>query len=99
MKYGNSNKAWRTLIALFLMMSLSACANRIETTATTVIVKLPPAGLIVSCYKPPVIGTWPEVVTEDIPKLKAALSECSQQSEDYLLWRAEHESIERANND
>lgn len=75
------------------MMLLTACASPIETTETQVIVKLPPAGLIVPCHKPSIKGTWPEVVTQDIPKLKAALKRCSDQATDYLHWRAEHESL------
>ncbi|MGF1696550.1 hypothetical protein L4D20_05330 [Vibrio kyushuensis] len=61
------------------------------------IVKLPPAGLIVPCDKPTVLGTWPEVVTEDIPKLKAALSECAAQPEEYFQWRAQHEASKPTN--
>ncbi|PJC88297.1 hypothetical protein CSW98_01480 [Vibrio sp. HA2012] len=52
---------------------------------------LPPAGLIVPCAKPAVIGTWPEVVTEDIPKLKSALGECATQADEYLKWRKQRE--------
>jgi hypothetical protein len=48
---------------------------------------LPPAGLVVPCNKPAVIGTWPEVVAEDIPRLKAALGECATQADEYLKWR------------
>ncbi|PMJ92862.1 hypothetical protein BCU12_06890 [Vibrio sp. 10N.261.55.A7] len=73
-------------------MLLSGCGSRIEPVETRVIVKLPPAGLIVPCEKPAVRGTWPEVVTEDIPKLKAALSECAEQPEQYFQWRAQHEA-------
>ncbi|ABQ18928.1 conserved hypothetical protein [Vibrio cholerae O395] len=36
-------------------------------------------------------GTWPEVVSEDIPRLKQALKECNQQIEDYLNWRTQRE--------
>ncbi|XAG86780.1 hypothetical protein MRM63_13730 [bacterium 19MO03SA05] len=43
------------------------------------------------CHKPQVQGTWPEVVSEDIPKLKNALTQCDTQIEDYLHWRAQHE--------
>ncbi|WP_295894129.1 hypothetical protein [uncultured Vibrio sp.] len=56
------------------------------------IVQLPPAGLLVPCDKPTVLGTWPEVVTQDIPKLKVALSECAAQNEDYFQWRAQYEA-------
>jgi hypothetical protein len=59
-----------------------------------VIVQLPPAGLLVPCRKPTVIGTWPNVVTQDIPKLKQALTECDQQIEDYLNWRDTHATNE-----
>ena len=80
------------MIAISLPMLLSACASPIETVSTQVIVKLPPAGMLVPCYKPLVKGTWPEVITEDIPKLKVAVTACDKQIEDYLNWRAEHES-------
>ncbi|RQW64034.1 Rz1-like lysis system protein LysC [Vibrio viridaestus] len=76
-------------------MLLSACASRTDTTATQVITLLPPAGLLVPCHKPQIVGTWPEVVSNDIPKLKHALTECNQQIEDYLNWRAEREQPER----
>ncbi len=81
--------------ATFLMLLLSGCANRIDDTQSTqVIVQLPPAGMLYPCNKPQVQGTWPKVVTEDIPRLKKALTECNQQIEDYLKWRAKHESKE-----
>lgn len=80
---------------LSLALSLTACVSPTDTVATQVIVKLPPAGLLVPCLKPQVKGTWPEVVTEDIPKLKNALRECNNQIEDYLKWRAQHEQPER----
>ncbi|WP_420919343.1 Rz1-like lysis system protein LysC [Vibrio metschnikovii] len=79
------------LTAIFLMLLLSGCANRTETVSTQVIIKLPPAGMLVPCHKPSVQGTWPEVVSEDIPKLKNALTQCDTQIEDYLHWRAQHE--------
>jgi len=60
---------------------------------------MPPAGLLVPCNKPQIKGTWPEVVSDDIPTLKSALTECDQQIEDYLHWRAEHELTERKHND
>nr|WP_275672844.1 hypothetical protein [Vibrio vulnificus] len=78
--------------ATFLLLLLSGCANRIdETQSTQVIVQLPPAGMLYPCNKPQVQGTWPEVVIEDIPRMKKALTECNQQIEDYLKWRAKHE--------
>ncbi|WP_194568479.1 hypothetical protein [Vibrio anguillarum] len=83
--------SWQTLNAIFLVLLLTACASPTETVSTQVIVKLPPAGMLVPCHKPPIIGTWPEVVSEDIPKLKHALTECHSQIEDYLNWRAQHE--------
>ncbi|MEZ8363721.1 hypothetical protein AB6C96_01075 [Vibrio cyclitrophicus] len=88
----SSKSKWKALIALSLPMLLSACASPIETVSTQVIVKLPPAGMLVPCDKPAVKGTWPEVITEDIPKLKVAVTACDKQIEDYLNWRAEHES-------
>jgi hypothetical protein len=75
-------------------MLLTACASPTETVATQVIVQLPPAGLLVPCHKPPVLGTWPEIVVNDIPKLKQALTECDQQIEDYLQWRDIHATNE-----
>ncbi|ACP11067.1 TPA: hypothetical protein I7E77_000499 [Vibrio cholerae] len=47
--------------------------------------------MLVPCNKPSVQGTWPEVVSEDIPRLKQALKECNQQIEDYLNWRTQRE--------
>ena len=82
------------LNAIFLMLLLSACASRTETVSTQVIIKLPPAGMLLPCYKPQIIGTWPEVTSEDIPKLKQALTQCDLQIEDYLKWRAKHEPKE-----
>tara|TARA_B100001059_G_C17783413_1_gene555642 strand:+ start:1060 stop:1272 length:213 start_codon:yes stop_codon:yes gene_type:complete len=68
--------------------------------ATQVVVKLPPAGLIVPCHKPEIQGTSPLITaSEDVPKLKAALSKCAQQAEDYLQWRAKHEQTKREEND
>ena len=89
-RWNNLKNKWQTLSAIFLLMLLTACASPIESVATKVIYKLPEAGLIVPCDKPDVKGTWPAVVTEDIPKLKAALSPCAQQAEDYLKWREQH---------
>ncbi|WPK51860.1 Rz1-like lysis system protein LysC [Vibrio fluvialis] len=86
---------WRMFSVLFLTLSLTACASPTDTVATQVIVKFPPAGLLVPCLKPQVKGTWPEVITEDIPKLKNALTQCDNQIEDYLKWRAQHEQPER----
>lgn len=79
--------------ALGLVMLLSGCASSTETAATQVIFKLPPAGLIVPCRKPDIIATNPKVTaSEDVPRLKAALSKCAEQTTDYLKWRAEHEN-------
>jgi len=55
-------------------------------------VQLPPAGLMVPCEKPNVKGTWPEIATEDIPRLKDALGRCADQTQDYLNWRAEQQA-------
>ncbi len=80
------------MTATFLMLLLSGCANRIDDTQSTqVIVQLPPPGMLSPCNKPQVQGTWPEVVTDDIPRMKKALTECNQQIEDYLKWRAQRE--------
>ena len=76
---------------LSLALLLTACESRTKTTVTEVLVKLPPSGLIEPCYKPTVIGTWPEVVTDDIPNLKVALRECAKQPDEYFKWRAMHE--------
>jgi hypothetical protein len=72
--------------ALFLSPLLTSCASHTETIVKTEFM-LPPAGLVVPCNKPAVIGTWPEVVAEDIPRLKAALGECATQADEYLKWR------------
>ncbi|WP_253825698.1 hypothetical protein [Vibrio sp. RE86] len=86
--------------SLGLVMLLTGCANRTELVATQVVVKLPPAGLIVPCHKPEIQGTSPLITaSEDVPKLKAALSKCAQQAEDYLQWRAKHEQTKREEND
>ena len=74
---------------LGLTMFLGGCANPTEPTAAELVMTLPPAGLIVPCYKPTVKATTPEVTaSEDVPKLKAALSECAGQVNDYLNWRS-----------
>ncbi|MGF1876664.1 hypothetical protein L4D77_15205 [Photobacterium frigidiphilum] len=63
------------------------------------IITLPPAGLIVPCYKPVLKATNPSVTaSEDVPNLKAALSQCARQADDYLKWRAKHEQ-QRENHD
>ena len=86
--------------SLGLVMLLTGCANRTELVATQVVVKLPPAGLIVPCHKPEIQGTSPLITaSEDVPKLKAALSKCAQQAKDYLQWRAKHEQTKREEND
>ncbi|PFG55746.1 hypothetical protein ATG66_2062 [Vibrio sp. ES.051] len=79
--------------SLGLVMLLTGCASRTELVTTQVVVKLPPAGLIVPCHKPEIKGTSPLITaSEDVPQLKAALSQCAQQAEDYLQWRAKHEA-------
>ncbi|MGY0597609.1 MULTISPECIES: Rz1-like lysis system protein LysC [Vibrio diabolicus subgroup] len=98
-KWQNLPRKWQTLNVIFLLMLLTACASPIEPVRTELIIKLPPPGLIVPCDKPKVEGTWPEVVTEDIPKLKAALKPCAQQAIDYLNWRAKHEQPKESQND
>ncbi|WP_442478196.1 Rz1-like lysis system protein LysC [Vibrio quintilis] len=75
-------------LVLFLPLLLSSCAsniNPVPVVQTQYV--LPPEGIITPCYKPQVIGTWPEVVTEDIPRLKAALRDCAKHADDYLKWR------------
>jgi hypothetical protein len=72
---------------------LTSCAADIETVVQYEQV-LPPSGLIVPCNKPAIIGSWPEVVTEDIPRLKSALSECAAQADEYLEWRTRKENPE-----
>ncbi|EPF2927915.1 Rz1-like lysis system protein LysC [Vibrio navarrensis] len=81
---------WRIVAALSLIPLLSSCAS--PTKPEPIVVTeyiLPPEGLIVPCYKPQVIGTWPQIVTQDIPRLKAALSECAAQADEYLKWRTQ----------
>ena len=78
-------------------MLLSACVSPIETVSTQVVIKLPPAGMLVPCNKPQIKGTWPEVITEDIPTLKVTVTQCNQQIEDYLNWRAKHENKTKEN--
>ncbi|EGU54099.1 hypothetical protein VIOR3934_19770 [Vibrio orientalis CIP 102891 = ATCC 33934] len=78
--------------AAFLTVLLSGCSSRTDAIQTRVIVQLPPAGLIVPCEKPNVKGTWPEIATEDIPRLKDALGRCADQTQDYLNWRAEQQA-------
>ncbi len=85
--------------SLGLVMLLTGCANRTELVATQVVIKLPPAGLIVPCHKPEIQGTSPLITaSEDVPKLKAALSKCAQQTEDYLQWRAKHDHAKHTQN-
>ncbi|MEZ9620188.1 hypothetical protein AB4237_01850 [Vibrio sp. 10N.261.55.F6] len=101
LKHCDANLLMKSVIkGLGLVMLLTGCANRTEWVATQVVVKLPPAGLIVSCHKPEIRGTSPLITaSEDVPKLKAALSQCAQQAEDYLQWRAKHEKTKRDDND
>lgn len=78
--------------AIFLSPLLTSCASPTETQSQIASeFLLPPAGLVVPCNKPAVIGTWPEVVTDDIPKLKSALGECATQADEYLKWRKQRE--------
>ncbi|MFB9134251.1 hypothetical protein ACFSJQ_05985 [Vibrio olivae] len=61
---------------------------------------LPPAGLIVPCTKPILKATTPSVTaSDDVPRLKAALSQCAQQAEDYLNWRKQREKTKRNTHD
>ena len=77
-------------------MLLASCESRTELVSTQVITKLPPQGLLVPCDKPQIKATSPKVTaSEDVPKLKAALSQCAEQVEDYLNWRAQHEKTKR----
>ncbi|WP_455433378.1 Rz1-like lysis system protein LysC [Vibrio rhizosphaerae] len=88
MKSRNFKKTCRIALALFLSPLLISCASHIEPVPviqTQYI--LPPEGIVTPCYKPEVLGTWPEVVAEDIPRLKAALSKCATQADEYLKWR------------
>ncbi len=73
--------------ALGLAMLLSGCSNPIEYR-TKVITVLPPVGLVTPCYKPKITGTTPaETAAEDVPRLKAALSHCANEVNDFLNWR------------
>lgn len=94
MKSKRSNPALKILSALSLPLLLSSCAHHTETVSTVSEPIFPPAGMIVPCEKPLIIGTWPEIITNDIPKLKRALSECASQTEEYLQWRTEREQTE-----
>lgn len=88
MKSHSLGAKWRIVAALSLPLLLNACASPIKPDPIVVTEYiLPPEGLILPCYKPQVIGTWPDVVTEDIPRLKSALSECAAQADEYLKWR------------
>ncbi len=72
----------------FLLMSLSGCVSPTKPVPVIQTQSIfPPEGLIVPCYKPTINGTWPAVVTEDIPRLKSALAECAAQADEYLKWR------------
>lgn len=78
------------------MMLLVGCESRTDLVNAQVITKLPPQGLLVPCDKPQIKATSPTITaSEDVPKLKAALHNCSQQVEDYLNWRAQHEQTKR----
>nr|WP_243694182.1 hypothetical protein [Vibrio viridaestus] len=67
-----------------LLSSCSLITDRHPVVTTEFL--LPPAGLIVPCQKPKVIGTWPSVITNDIPRLKSALGKCANQTQEYLDW-------------
>lgn len=68
-------------------MLLSGCSNPIEYR-TKVITSIPPAALVSPCYKPKVLGTTPaQTASEDVPRLKAALSNCAAMVDEYLKWR------------
>ena len=69
---------------IFPAMLLSSCAQ--HTDSAVKIEYVYPPKIINLCDKPEIFGTFPEIVTNDIPNLKRALSECAQQAEDYLIW-------------
>ncbi len=69
------------------MMLLSGCSNHIDPTHIEIITMLPEPWLITVCNKPKLMGKTPaETISEDLPRLKNALSECAQQVDDYLKW-------------
>ncbi|HIF9091452.1 Rz1-like lysis system protein LysC [Photobacterium damselae] len=78
-------------------MLLSGCSNPIEYR-TKVITVLPPVGLVTPCYKPKITGTTPaETAAEDVPRLKAALSNCAAQATDYIEWRQAELKLQKEN--
>ncbi|AWK84404.1 hypothetical protein BST98_17670 [Photobacterium damselae] len=76
-------------------MFLSGCTSPTKVIRQTdIIYILPPAGLIVPCYKPKITARTPAQLPEDVLKLKLALKECSQYVDDYLNWRNNKEISE-----
>lgn len=73
--------------SLGLVLSLSGCASPTEIVKTKVVKVLPPAGLIVPCFKPVLTGATPAATVEDVLKLKSALGQCAAQADEYLKWR------------
>ena len=74
-------------MCLGLILLLTGCANHTEIIKTEVVKVLPPSGLIVPCHKPLVVGKCPAETVEDLLRLKSALGQCSNQTDDYLKWR------------
>ncbi|SKC30697.1 hypothetical protein CZ809_00174 [Photobacterium piscicola] len=69
------------------MILLSGCSSRIEPTRVDIIYLLPEPWLVTACNKPKLIGKTPaETISEDLPRLKNALSNCAKQVDDYLRW-------------
>ncbi|WP_181316215.1 Rz1-like lysis system protein LysC [Photobacterium iliopiscarium] len=69
------------------MMFLIGCSTRIEPARIEIIHLLPEPWLITACNKPQLVGKTPaQTISEDLPRLKNALSNCAQQVDDYLRW-------------
>lgn len=69
------------------MMLLIGCSSRIEPRRVDIIYLLPEPWLITACNKPKLMGETPaETISEDLPRLKNALSNCAKQVDDYLRW-------------
>ncbi|OBU17202.1 hypothetical protein CTM88_05085 [Photobacterium aquimaris] len=78
------------------MLLLIGCSNRIEPTRVEIIKVLPEPWLITVCNKPKMTGKTPaQTISEDLPRLRRALSHCAQQVDDYLQW---YKNQEKTNN-
>ena len=80
------------------MILLSGCSSRIEPTRVDIIYLLPEPWLVTACNKPKLMGETPaETISEDLPRLKNALSNCAKQVDDYLRWYKDKDKNKKSN--